>query len=969
MIASNSINFNIYTYNIDMNINKLAIIFSLTILNFNLHSDVLTKPTSYSKDLYPEDILVGNYNSKIDRPEKFIDFGYGERVASPSQISNAINAWGRQSSKLKVVEYAKSHEGRPLYALFISSEENINQLEDIKKDIINLADARKTSDSNAKKLIDNLPAIAWMAYSIHGNETSGADAALGIIYHLIASEDDDVLTMLSDMVIIVDPMMNPDGRDRFVKSLEQYRGTAPNYDDQSLLHTGDWPYGRTNHYYFDLNRDWLYLTQPETQGRVELINEWRPQILVDAHEMGPQDTFMTGPAREPINKNMDRDLIKWGNVFAKDQSSEFDKRNWRFYTGEWHEDLYPGYSFYVNFRGTLGILYEQSRMAEDGVRRPEGTIQSYKESVHHQFESSLANLRTLQKNTKSMYKDFWDGRKYNISNKSKYANQTFVILPTDNIGRLNTLVDKLKAQDIELYKNSKDITAKNVLQQSGGIIENYIIPKGSLIIPNRQPEGPLISAILEFDAEINKSVILEERQKNLRDGSSVMYDTTAFNLTMMYGLQAVTVPEHLSNNLEIWSSSSSSIDINKDSLMWVADGNDDRSVAFAARLMEKEIEVRIINKDAILSQNIISRGSVAVIAMDNPLYQNLINDINAIASELDISITSINSGYGEEDLPDWGGRHFDLLERPKIAILSHANFNSYDVGVTWWSIDHHLGIRHSHINSSLIGYADLRRYNTIILPSGYPDMNENEINSLSEWVKQGGTLIAHNGSSRFIASEDALGDVKLLQDTFDDMDSYNLKLLREIYSLDSQIDKQKVNSNKVDAEISYPWEDVEGLLSKDELIKRDKYQSIFMPSGAIVSGRLDEKHWLTFGSGKTMPLLYSNYPILMTNKAEAPIRVGEFVDNNEESLSRSINWSFIPKGKDLNVRMSGLVWPEASQRISNSAYLTRERLGKGQIILFSGEPNFRGASLGTNRVWLNAVVYGAGLGTSSRINL
>jgi hypothetical protein len=248
-------------------------------------------------------------------------------------------------------------------------------------------------------------------------------------------------------------------------------------------------------------------------------------------------------------------------------------------------------------------------------------------------------------------------------------------------------------------------------------------------------------------------------------------------------------------------------------------------------------------------------------------------------------------------------------------------------------------------------------------------MNENEINSLSEWVKQGGTLIAHNGSSRFIASEDALGDVKLLQDTFDDMDSYNLKLLREIYSLDSQIDKQKVNSNKVDAEISYPWEDVEGLLSKDELIKRDKYQSIFMPSGAIVSGRLDEKHWLTFGSGKTMPLLYSNYPILMTNKAEAPIRVGEFVDNNEESLSRSINWSFIPKGKDLNVRMSGLVWPEASQRISNSAYLTRERLGKGQIILFSGEPNFRGASLGTNRVWLNAVVYGAGLGTSSRINL
>ena len=211
-----------------------------------------------------------------------------------------------------------------------------------------------------------------MAYSIHGNETSGADAALGIIYHLIASEDAEVVDLLENMIVIVDPMMNPDGRDRFAKSLELYRGTAPNYDDQSLLHTGDWPYSRTNHYFFDLNRDWFYLTQPETQGRVPLINKWRPQILVDGHEMGAQDTFMTGPPREPINSNIDRDLIKWGNVFAQDQAEAFDERNWRFYTGEWHEDLYPGYSFYVQFRGSLGILYEQSRMAEDGVRRPEG---------------------------------------------------------------------------------------------------------------------------------------------------------------------------------------------------------------------------------------------------------------------------------------------------------------------------------------------------------------------------------------------------------------------------------------------------------------------------------------------------------------------------------------------------------------------------------------------------------------------
>ena len=582
-----------------MNIKNLltfTFIFS-TVLN----SETLIKPTSYSKDLYTAKILSSTYINSIDHPNKFLDFNYGDRVANPSQISNAILNWSKQSNKIKVVEYAKSHENRPLYAVFISSSENINNLEQIKENISQLSDARKINDRKANTIIDSLPAIAWMAYSIHGNETSGADAALGIIYHLIASDDPEIEDLLNKMVIIIDPMMNPDGRDRFAKSLEQYRGTAPNYDDQSLLHTGDWPYGRTNHYYFDLNRDWFYLTQPETQGRVNLINTWRPQILVDGHEMGAQDTFMTGPPREPINKNIDKDLIKWGNIFAQDQAQAFDKKNWRFYTGEWHEDLYPGYSFYVQFRGSLGILYEQSRMSEDGVRRPEGTIQSYKESVHHQFVSSIENLKTLQINTKSMYRDYWDGRKYNISKDTEYANQTFVVLPSKNHGRLNSLVDKLKAQDIEVYKNTETLFVKEALNQLGDIEANYELPEGSLIIPNRQPEAPLIKAILEFDAEIDESVLREERQENLRDGSSIMYDTTAFNFTMMYGLPAVTVFENIDKNLIEWRPSSSDIEINDNAVMWATNGDDDKSVAFAARLLEEDIKVRIIDKESMLS--------------------------------------------------------------------------------------------------------------------------------------------------------------------------------------------------------------------------------------------------------------------------------------------------------------------------------------------------------------------------------
>jgi hypothetical protein len=940
----------------------LIIIFSL-----NIQSTTLMEPTSLSKDLYSGVILDGSYSNDIDKPSVYLGFEVGEQVATPYQISNAILAWAKQSDRLIVKEYARSHEGRPLYAVFISSPSNLSKLDEIKQNVTLLSDGANTNANKARSLIEKLPAIAWMAYSIHGNETSGADAALAAIYHFIASDDLETTKMLENMLIIIDPMMNPDGRARFAKSLQEYRGTAPNYDDQSLLHTGDWPYGRTNHYFFDLNRDWIYLTQPETQGRVKLINEWSPQILVDAHEMGPQDTFMTGPPREPINKNIDKDLLKWGNVFAQDQGNAFDERNWRFYTGEWHEDLYPGYSFYVQFRGTLGILYEQSRMAEDGVRRPEGTIQSYKESVHHQYVSTMVNLKTLLNNSKSMYQDFWEGRKYNISRDSKYANRTFVILPTKNKTRVNTLAEKLKFQDIEIYENVKPILVNDVLKQTGDIEENFTIPPGSLIIPNRQAEAPLISAIMEFDADIDEEVLIEEKQTALRDGSSIMYDTTAFNFSMVYGLEAITVPENINSNLKIWESIPPSVDIKKDAVMWATDGMDDNSVAFAARLMELGIQARVLDKEATLSGYDLSRGSVVVIAMDNPEINNITEIIKKVSSALNISVVSLDTGFGPEDLPDWGGRHFRLLKKPQIAILSHEGFNSYDVGVSWWSIDHHLGIRHSQLNTSILNYADLRRYNTIIVPSGQ-SLNDSSIKLLTDWVKQGGTLIAHNYSTRLIIDENGIGNVKHLSNTFDKSDDYNLDLQREIYSLDENINKEKTNDNKVDLNINYPWENTDQTIGN--LTKRDKWQSILMPSGAMVAGRTDQKHWLTFGSIDVLPILYGNYPILMTSdNAEAAVRIGELINDQTIESPRTINWSSLPAGKDINVRMSGLVWPEASQRIANSAYLTREKVGKGQVILFSGEPNYRGSALGTNRLWLNAVVYGSGLGSNSEIDL
>ena len=939
------------------------------LIPLNIFASDLQIPTFNSDLEYPNPILDGNYIQTITKPDTILGFEVGTRVATPLQITNSLMKWADESNRLQIVEYARSHEDRPLFAVYISTPENLANLETIESNILLLSDSRKINDRQAKEIVDSLPAVAWMSYSIHGNETSGADAALASIYHLIASEDKDVLEMLDNMIVIIDPLMNPDGRDRFAKSLEQYRGTAPNVDDQSLLHSGDWPYGRTNHYFFDLNRDFYFLTQPETKGRVALINKWRPQLMIDGHEMGPQDTFLMGPPREPINKNIDLDIKKWGDVFAEDQAKAFDDRDWSYYTGEWFENLYPGYSNYSEYRGSVHILYEQSRMAEDGVRRPEGTVQTYKESVHHMYISTMANLKTLQLNSKEMYKDYWDGRKYNVSSQSEYANKYYVILPTDNLGRLNTFISKLEAQEIEIYTNTNPIKVSNIINQIGDTEEEYIIPEGSLIVPNRQPDAPLIAAILEFDAKINDSVLIEERQKILKNGSSVMYDATAWNLTMMYGLPAITINQPIRDDLVYWENKNIIEILNNDAIGWSVNGNDDRSVAFAARLMEQNINVRILDKETKFLDQVLTRGSIFVTKVDNPKNDKLLSIINSTLLGLNISASSVLTGYGKGDLPDWGGEHFRLLTKPQIALLGQSNFNSYDVGSSWWTLDKNLGIRHSQINSSFITYADLRRYNTIIMPDGNRVLSENEIEVLNDWIKQGGTLIAHDNSSSIIASKNGLGSVTKIQDSLDKSIDFDIDLQREWLADKDNIDFDQVNSNTLNYKTDYPWDMDKRTITDEELIRRDNWQSKFMPSGAFVVGRVDNTHWLSFGTPDVLPILYSKQPVLMTsNRAEAVVRIGSIEPNNGSEI-KQLNWSTIPADHDIKVRISGLVWPEASEKIANSAYLTREQIGNGQLILFSGQPNFRGSTRGTSRLWLNAVVYGAGLGTTPRINL
>jgi len=820
--------------------------------------------------------------------------------------------------------------------------------------------------------------------------------------------------LLRDLIIIVDPLMNPDGRARFLNMLAEHRGTAPNVDDQSLLQRGYWPYGRGNHYLFDLNRDWILCRHPETRGRVRAVREWLPQLFVDAHGMGAQDTHLFSPPREPINPHLPADRAKWLDHFARDQAAALDRHRLVYYTGEWHEEWFPGYSdAWASYHGAIGILYEQARVTHDAIRRPEGRLLSYRESVRHHVIGAMANLHTLQTNRRELLQHLYQSRQSALDPQGAYAARTFALPPSANHSRRNDLIDLLELQGFELYETETDLTVTNALDLLGNRRDQVELPSGTVLVPTRQPLGRMVAALLEFDTRFSPEVLAEERRQILRTGSSRIYDVTSWSLAMLYGLPAYELPIDLPVGVRSRTATepaSSPMPEHQDAtlpLAYVLNGADDRSVAAAARLMERGVEVRLADKAFRLDERDFDRGSVVVTPLDNrQLGAVLATRVQTTAAELGLSWHAIGSGLGAGDLPDLGGRHFRRLEPPQLAVLGRDGVASTDFGAIWYAIDQMLGIRHSHLSTDR--RPDLRRYNVLVIPDANAAiLTEQRREELQAWVREGGTLIAVAGAAANLAeSNSGLSSVRLLSDVLDQLPDYELTVLREWMAEERSLPpSEAIWSHRAGTRLDYPWTTAGGdYPDEKERKRRDNWQKLFMPRGAFLASRTDTNHWLTVGCDGLLPVLVGPHPVLMSRMGvETPVRHGwltpaafETSPNPQQPASHPdttpppateqqgeaavgnkgqkteasrVGWCVLPAGTDLHLRMSGLLWPEATHRLANSAAVTRESLGRGQVILFASPPAFRGSTRGTLRLLLNAMVYGPGCGTAPRVRL
>jgi hypothetical protein len=917
-----------------------------------------------------------------------------------------IHALAKASPLVKVAAYAESHEGRKLYYVTISNAANHAKLAQIKADNAKLADPRKLATvAEADPIIASMPAIAWLAYSIHGDELSGTDASMLVAYYLTAGQDERFKKLRDELVVHIDPSQNPDGRERYLGQLQHLTGKVPNTDYQSMQHGGLWSAGRGNHYLFDLNRDWLMQVHPETRGRTAAMLEWNPHLVIDAHEMGSLDTYLFDPPREPFNVNLSEANMRWRRVFSADQAKAFDRYGWSYYTGEWYEEWYPGYTnAWANLNDAIGILYEQAGVNGASVKRPSGDIATYTDAVYHQVASSVANLESLLANRKEVLREFYQDRRWAVLPDNDRERGIFVVAPGKDPALLDRFAELLHRQGIELTRTNTAASAANVEDVFGAKQDALELPRGSLIVESSQPHRRMLRAILEFDPRMSQKFLIDERTDIESQRGSRLYDTTAWNLAMAYGLRAYWAKSVAKPNAGAKEDDATrgALPQGQPAYGYLIDGASRDVYPLLARLLESGCKVRVAQKPFKSADQSYDRGTLLLRNHENPA------DLEARLSEALSAGATVAARPAETALsqegPDLGGGEFDLLELPRIAIASEWPISTTSFGSAWQLLDQRVGIRTSPVNLQSMRGVDLRRYNVLILPSAFGGglgavLDEGARGQLRAWVEAGGTLIAFGGSAAFIANEkNGLSSVRLRPDVLDKLEVYAEALKRERSAKDIKVDAEAVWSgrdpspspdkaspaapdaskpaggetrpvkegetpadaaadktatvgerpNQSNSEAEKGKEKGKEGKSKDvEALKReDAWLRMFSPNGVFVRADLDAEHWLCFGLDKTLPVLVSGSNVFMSMQpVRTPARLAE--------------------GKAL--RLSGLLWPEARERLENSAYATVERLGRGQIILFAADPMFRGYTEGSGRMLLNAVIFGPGLGASQPV--
>lgn len=881
----------------------MKFIFSLTSLilfSFSGLSQAVENPTGWPNTLY---------SSTIPTQSQILGYKVGERITHHADMLRYFDALQQAApERIKVFEYARSWEGRKLIYAVIGSPDNLVKLDEFAANMQKLADPRVTNEKAAKQLIDTLPASVWLEHGVHGNEISSTDAAMLTAYHLLAAPNEATnKKILANTLVFIDPLQNPDGRERFTSRYYAAAGMVQSSDRLSVEQNEPWPNGRSNHYLFDMNRDWLAITQPETAGRVKLLNYYKPTVVIDLHEMGGDESYFFPPAAKPINPHMSQAQLDNTGLIGQNIGQTFDQFGFDYFTREIFDAFYPGYGdSWPTFYGASAATYEVASSRGESYRTASGKILKYFDSVQQHFVASIATAEAVAEHRQKILHDFYRFQENAIIEGRNDKTERVFILPNirDKAGthRLATLMAQ---HGVEVKQATKGFNACGI---------NYTA--GAYYIDTAQPRGRFVKTTFTQQVDMSVSFIEEQERRRARKLNDEIYDVTGWSLPLMFNIEsqgcnkAIDVAnESITENTPLQGSV-----INQNAkVAYLVPWGDMAAGRFLTAALQAGLHIKSADKAFVLNSKATYPAGTLIIevkANDAKLAATVIN----LAKRTGANVVGVDTSW-VTDGPSFGSGDTVTMSAPNIAMAWDEPTNSLSAGNTRFVIERQFHYPVTAIRSNRLASADLSHYQVLILPSGdYSQaLGSKGIENIQHWVKQGGVLITMSNATRFAAQ----ADVKLLD------------VQRE---LAVQAEKTPVTEEKKSTIAG------QAIKSKAELLKATEStdESPDYVAGILANVEVDQEHWLTAGIN---PKLIA---MVVGNSIYTPIKLAS---------GKNLAWFADEK----NVLASGYLWPAVKQQLAYKPFLIHQPSGKGMVIAFTQEPTSRAYLDGLNVLLMNSI--------------
>ena len=751
--------------------------------------------------------------AQLQSPAEFLGYEIGTEFSRHADVVRYFEHVAANSNMVTYQTYGKTNERRPLTYAVISSPKNLANIEQIRTD--NLKQTGILSGNATPEI-----AIVWLSYNVHGNEASSTEASMLTLYKLITEKQ----AWLENTVVIIDPCINPDGRDRYANWYNQVKATPYNPVQLATEHNEPWPGGRPNHYLFDLNRDWAWASQVESQQRIKIYNQWLPHVHVDFHEQGINEPYYFAPASEPYHEIISSWQRDFQTQIGKNHAKYFDKEGWLFFTRQFFDLLYPSYGdTFPTYLGSIGMTYEQAGhgRAGLGIYTDEGYELTLVDRVAHHTTTGLSTVEISSMNAKKLNTEF---KKFFDNSALKY--KSYVL--KGDADKINALTQLLDLHEIKYgFATGGSVSGLNYQGNKGSMNA-----AGALVVSTNQPKGKMVKVLFEQDAKLDEPLT---------------YDITAWSLPYAYGLDCVAstslVAANGSNpNMKVMNQVAPASSL----AGYIVEWHSMQDAAFLADLLQQDIKVRFSEKDLSIQGQKFSKGSLVITKSDNRTNEKFTEIVTKTANKHHRNLNVTTTSFSDNGT-DFGSTDVKIINKNRIAMLKGSGVSSLSYGALWHFMEQQLKYPVTSIDTDDFSVEALSKIDVLVLPSGWYNrlLNDSTLGDLKAWIQKGGKVIAIDNALK----------------SFVDKDGFDLKKNAKDEA-EKEEDKPKGNLTPYD--------------------QRERASVTNFITGSIYKVKLDPSHPMAFGYGDTyysLKLGNDSYQFL-----ENGYNVG-YIDGNAVSVS------------------------------------------------------------------------------------